>query len=248
MQISMKNGFSLADVMMTLLIMSVLFLFTIPVLNNDTNGKEIVNDLYDFNSVLEEAVNHWKADIGCPFKVQRCLGFQQILFHSPANFDQISKHMKVVDQIGTGVSDIYWLPYKTFDYYGHDVSDYDFRTSTNRSRYLLTDGKIISVQTDRDGFWLLVDVNGKKPPNRIGKDTFHILIGYSLSSDINYYPKVKTKDGLCGSNFSERNVDCDPSNFDPTKGNGASPGPYTLIYHQLPDFKSLAESIPNFRP
>lgn len=243
----MKNGFNLADVLMTMIIISVLFMFTIPVLNHDTGGKELVNDLFKFNDTLENAVALWKKDIGCPFSVQRCLGFQRVLFHTNPNFDAISKHMNVVDQIGTGPSDIYWLPFKTSDYFGYNVSDYDFRKSNNRSRYLLTDGKIISVQSDPDGFWLLVDVNGKKPPNRIGKDTFHVLVGYSLSSDINYYPKENTKDKLCGTNFRERNIDCNPNNADPTKSNGACPGTYTILHHELPDFKSLSESIPNFR-
>lgn len=244
----MKNGFNLADVLMTMIIISVLFMFTIPMLTNDTHGKELVDDLFDFNYKLESSVALWKADIGCPFNVQRCMGFQRILFRNPANFDSISKHMNVVQQIGIGASDVYWLPYKTFDYYGYDVSDYDFRTSTNRSRYLLTDGKIISVQTDPDGFWLLVDVNGKKPPNRIGKDTFHVLVGYSLSSDINYYPKENTKDKLCGASFRDRTIDCNPNNADPTKANGACPGPYTILNHALPDFKSLSETIPKFKP
>jgi hypothetical protein len=246
-RVNMKNGFSLADVLITMIIVGVIFMFTIPVLNKKQEYN-IVPDLYDFNSKLESAVHSWKDSIGCPFNVQRCLGFQNVLFHTPADFSQISKYMNVVEQLNVGESDVYWLPLKTLNYYGTEKSDYDFRSSLNRSRYLLIDGKIISVETNKDGFWLLVDVNGKKPPNRIGKDTFHVLVGYSLSSDIHYFAREKTKDGICGSVSMDKTLECDPENVDPTKGNGASPGTYTIINHKLPDFKALSETVPNFKP
>jgi len=245
----MKKGFNLTDVLITLIIVGVLFMLTVPVLNGSMEDKSTVSEFYDFNSKLETAVSKWKASIGCVSSVKTCLVMQKALFNTTPDFSQISKYLNVVEKIDKGASILYWLPVRTLDYYGNAVSDYDFRKNVNRSRYLLADGKIISVETNDDGFWILVDVNGKKLPNRIGKDVFHIIVGYSPSKDISYFAREKTKDGICGPDFAKTPVlVCDPENVNPKIGNGANPATYVIVHHALPDYKELSQKVEGFRP
>ena len=244
----MKKGFNLTDVLITLIIVGVIATLTIPVLYQNTDEKDLVSELYNFNSKLENAVNKWKIITSCPYSVKICLGLQKTLLNTSADFNQISKFMNVVEKIDEGPSNIYWLPIRTLNYSGTELSDYDYRSNTNRRRYLLDDGKILSVETNKDGFWLLVDVNGKKPPNRIGKDTFHIIIGYSPTKDISYYAREKTKDGICGPDYTKTILVCDPENVNPEIGNGASPGAYAIIHHALPDYKILSKTVEGFKP
>jgi len=244
----MKNGFNFADVLITMIIVGVIFMLTIPALTTNGNDKNLVTELFDFNYKLEDAVNQWKIGIGCARSVKTCLNLQKTLFNISPDFDQLSKSLRVVEKLDEGPSDRYWLPIRTLNYYGAEKSDYDYRSVSNRSRYLLTDGKIISVETNNDGFWLLVDVNGKKLPNRIGKDVFHVIVGYSPTKDINYYSREKTTDGICGPNYSGTPVVCDPDNIDPSVGNGASPAAYTILHHALPDYKALSKSVDGFNP
>ena len=243
-----RCGFNLIDISMALLLVGVLSALTIPVLYKTNDTKNLVSELYDFNSTLETSVNKWKEELGCPYNVKVCLGLQKTILKAPADFDKITKFMKVVEKLNAGPSDLYWLPVKTRDYYGTKTSEFDYRSNPNRTRYLLADGKIISVETNDDGFWLLVDVNGKKPPNRIGKDTFHVLVGYSPSNDINYYAREKTNDGICGPDYAHTVVVCDPKNVNPLVGTGANPGAYVLINHALPDYKTLSEQVAGFNP
>lgn len=244
----MKKAFSLTDVLLALIVVSVIFIFTIPVLTEKGDEKNVVTELYDFNSTLESAISKWKLELGCPYRVKVCLNLQKALLNEPADFDKIAKHMNIIEKQNEGPSDIYWLPVKTLNYYGAEVSDYDYRSALNRRRYLLPDGKIFSVETDEDGFWLLVDVNGKRFPNRIGKDTFHILVGYNPSRDISYSAREKTKDGICGPDYAHRYINCDPENINPTVGNGASPGAYTILHHSLPNYKELSKEVEGFSP
>jgi type II secretory pathway pseudopilin PulG len=244
----MKKGFSLTDVLLTLVIVSVVFVLSVPVLYENADEKNLVSELYEFNSGLENAVNQWKAELNCPYSVKVCLGLQKTLLNESADFDKISTHMNIIEQQNEGPSDLYWLPLRTLNYSGTDISEYGYRSVLNRRRYLLPDGKIFSVETDDDGFWLLVDVNGKRLPNRIGKDTFHVIVGYNTSGDISYNAREKTKDKICGPNYSHIEVKCDPENVDPTIGNGASPGTYALLHHSLPDYKVLSEKVAGFRP
>lgn len=244
----MKKGFNLTDILMAMIVVGVFFVLTIPVLYKHTDDKALVSGLYQFNDELEIAVKKWKTEIGCPNNVKDCMVIQQSVSKEPVDFSLISRYMNVIEQDDEGLSDVYWLPPRTLNYYGSEKSDFDFRSNLNRKRYLLSDGKIISVQSDKEGFWLLVDVNGKKPPNRIGKDTFHVIVGYSPVNDINYYAKEKTRDGLCGPDYESSKVTCDPENVNPTIGNGASPAAYVLIHHSLPNYKELSKTITGFKP
>lgn len=243
-----KNGFNLIDILMAMIVVGVIFTMTIPVLNKKNTSQNIVSELKEFNDILEQAVTQWKTQILCPYKTGECIKTIKETTSLSPDFNQITKYLNIADKVDKGPSNVFWMPEKTLNYYGNDISDYDFRTNAIRSTYILVNGMIFSVEPDDEGFWIVVDVNGKKPPNRIGKDTFHFTIGYNTGNDINFYARETTRDGICGYGYNGNTAKCDPGNLNPTIENGASPTAYTILNQQIPDFAELSKTIPNFHP
>lgn len=244
----MKKGFSLIDIILTLIIVGILFSLTIPVAKKDKYEQEVIVGIKTFNNDLQNAVDTWKQEINCPFKAGTCLIIQKELLSINPDFNQIGTNLKIVEKISQNSNDQSLLPFKTLNYQGTTKSIYDFRTNKKRDVYLLLNGTILSVLTEKDGYWIVVDINGKKPPNRIGKDTFHLCIGYDTDNDISYYPKVNTNDGLCGFLDPNRETSCNPININSRVSDGASPLTYAIINQKLPDFVMLSKKIKGFKP
>lgn len=162
------------------------------------------------------------------------------------DFNDLKKYLKISKEATVATLAPSWLPEKTLNYRGNSISEFDFRTCKDRNVYMMGNGIIFSVKPDANGFWLLVDVNGKKLPNRIGKDTFHFTIGYT-STDINYNAREKTSDGICG-HGENGTIKCDPNIIDPSNVLGASPTAFVIQNKRLPDYKALSSSIPDFKP
>jgi len=236
-----QQAFTLAEVLITLGIIGILAAMTIPNLLQSSQEGQLVAGLLKFNSTLQQAVQMWKVDIDCYSDAYTCLAQQGLADEVSSNFDQIGKLMKI-SQKAAGATNANWLPEKTLDYDGISITWHNYRTNGGTCKYLLQDGMIFSVDVDPAGFMILVDVNGPKPPNRIGKDTFHFTIGYNSQKDISYYTR-SPEPYVCS--LSEI---CDSNNFDPTKSNGASPTSYVIINNKLPDFKSLSKTVAGFRP
>lgn len=244
----MKNAFSLIDIMLTLIVIGILFSLTIPVVNKNNYEHDVITGIKTFNSDLQSAIDQWKQELNCPYKSGTCIKLQKELLYINPNFNQIGKYLKIGEKISPNSNDQSFLPFKTLNYPGTAKSIYDFRTNNKRDVYLLLNGMAFSVLTDNDGYWIVVDVNGKKPPNRIGKDTFHLCVGYDTDNDITFYPKVNTNDGLCGFMEPNRETKCNPNNIDPRLSGGASPLPYVIANQKLPDFVSLSKKFKGFKP
>lgn len=246
--LNMKRALTLVEMLITMAIISFIFTLTLPILNTSTYKKEVIDGFNTFNSDLENAIKAWKTDFICPFNAGKCIVMQRDVYQNKTNFNQIGKYLNIYKKIDKNTNDISLLPLKTLDYSGKYKSTYDFRTNKKRDVYLLSNGIIFSVLSDNDGYWIIVDTNGKKPPNRIGKDTFHLTIGYDTNSDINYFAKNKTDDGICGHLKKDIKINCDANNLDPNTEYGASPTAYFVLNGKLPDFVELSKNIPNFKP
>lgn len=243
----MKNAGGLLDVLLTLFVIGIIFSLTIPVLTKNNYEKEVITGFVTFNNDLQTAIDQWKKEINCPFKTGVCLKLQKELNFVNPDFTQINKYLRIVEKVDQNSNEKNYIPLKTLNYYGTGRSIYDFQTNRKRDVYLLLDGMVFSVLTDNDGYWLVVDVNGKKPPNRIGKDTFHFCVGYDTNSDVTYFPKHNTEDGLCGFLDPSNKTKCSPNNVNPLIKGGASPSSYVLINKKLPDFAALSTKISGFK-
>lgn len=245
-----RDSFTLAEVLITLGIIGVVASMTIPTLYNNYVERQWATSLTKFASTLQNAVDLWKQDIGCFSDAYTCLNMQGLPDGNPANFNQIGKFMKIADSIGCSNSKN-WLPDDTFNYYGNSDTGRCGKVAhigCCDQVYLLQDGTTFSIDVNPHEFIITVDVNGEKPPNRVGKDTFSFDIGYKTGKDIYFYPdrtnySATNTAGLCGI-WSV----CDPDNTNPTVGNGASPTAYTLLNGKIPDFQQLSQTVSGFKP
>lgn len=245
------RSFTLAETLITLAIIGVVAAITIPALVQSNQEQQIVSGLKKFNSTLNQAVQLWKQDIGCYDSASSCLAAQNLSDNVASNFDQLVKYFKIAKSTRT-TTDKSWLPDDTLNYYGNSAGSIYGRVAKigcgSGGCFLLQDGTTIAVDTNPAGFDISVDVNGKKPPNRIGKDTFVFYVGNNKGRDVYEYPHYPNSTdantlGLCGnSNY------CSPNNADPTKDNGASPTSYVLLNGKLPDFNALSQTVPGMKP
>lgn len=244
------TGFTLAEVLITLGIIGIVASMTIPTLYQNYSERQYLAGLKKFNSTLQQAVALWKQDIGCSSDAYTCLNQQNIVDDDPTAFDQIAKFMKITQKIDSFTTPPDWLPNQTLEYNG-DVQTGTYggvsKLSTAMVKYLMSDGTIFSVDISPAVFKIHVDVNGAKPPNRVGKDTFPFVIGGVSGKDVYYFAKAGNQGsnelGLCNI-YSV----CDPSNINPTIGNGACPTAYAILNDKLPDFQTLSQNVSGFKP
>lgn len=223
---------------------------TIPVLVSNIQEKASVAGLSKFVSALNGAISLWKQDINCLDSSQSCLAAQGLADNDLNSFDQIAKFMKIADVQKGSKNNVDWLPAQTYDYYGNNQTGYYGAVSKMiwMNAYQLQDGTTFTIDSNTDGFEVTVDVNGKKNPNRIGKDTFMLSIGNMANKDVTYFPQQSNQPlinstGLCG-----RGANCNAANTDPTVAPGACPTAYVVLYQKLPDFTALSKTVAGFLP
>lgn len=255
MQLNIKKfGYTLAEMALVILLLGVIATMTIPVLKTTDNNKALVEGFKKFDSSIQIAVKKWKMNYGC-MSAYQCTMRQNFQDQNCDNFDQIAKSFQIAEKAPIGdKSKPYWLPAQTLDYYGNaetpDGNNGVSQTSVGLCRYLLIDGTTFSVNPNPTGFWIFFDVNGIKRPNRIGKDTFELSIGYPASAkknnDINYFAREPFH-GVCGLGV-DGDMMCNANNLDPSKDNGASPTTYVILNKSIPDFKELSQTISGIKP
>ena len=173
-KINIKNGFTLAEVLITLVIVGVIASMTIPTLINKTNKQEFVSRLKKAYSTMAQATNKIIAEEGNP---RADIGGWAT--SGEAVYDMYKKYLSNVKECGLSTSGCFDGIYKRMnggkgDYY------------TDRRTFVIADGMEISIK-DSD-LWtdcsrntngtlntcatILVDVNGAKGPNTIGQDAF----------------------------------------------------------------------------
>jgi len=244
-------AFTLAEVLIVLGIIGIVAEMTIPTLVSSTQEKVEVTGIQKFSATLQQAVMMWKASVDCNEDAAACISYQSLADNDTSAFEKtFGQFMKITDKV-VGANTVDWLPDDTLNYYGNSVAaNYGKVAHSGCSNvvYLLQDGMTLTMDFTPPGFAMYVDVNGKKKPNRIGKDTFPITVGFAGGKDVYYYSYYDASTthntmGLCGL----VNL-CDPNNVNPSVGLGASPTAYTILNGKLPDFKALSQSVAGFKP
>ncbi len=252
----LKLAFTLAEVLITLGIIGVVASLTIPTIVQNSQEREIVTGLMKFNSTLQSAITMWKTEVGCNSDFGTCLSFEGYADGDPNTFlKTIGKYFKVVDSAMGKTNTKDWLPPATYDYYGDKYTG-NFGAVSNIGNgdgvFLLQDGTTFSIDASVTLIGFYVDVNGKKPPNRVGKDVFQFLVGArSYKKDIIYgtfYGLIDgtNSKGLC--DWHHFTTACETDNVNPTVGNGANPTMYVVMHQKLPDFKYLSTVVSGFKP
>lgn len=243
------NGFTLAEVLVTLGIIGVVAAMTLPALIQKQEEKSNAAKLLKFATTLCQAVNKYRAETECTGNFSDCMSGN---YDSQCkNFAPIAKNMKIIDSItrSNDLSKVAWLPDKAYNYYGAEqTGSYGgvSKITISDCAYLLSDGTIFSIDINPTNFDIIVDVNGKKRPNRVGRDIFFFKVGgdanfgtgggnTGLTKDVYPYPlgnQYNVYSGIC--KFNSAASKCNAENLNPTIQNGASPTAYVILTHKIP--------------
>lgn len=260
-----KAAFTLAEVLITLGIIGVVAAMTLPAVINETRNIQHVVAFKKLYSNFSNALNMFKADQGCEgIDIASCIEGMGYGDNNCEAFAEVAKKMKYLEMTENG-SNASWLPEKSYNYYGEEVSNgYGMVNKTGIGCfYALADGMVINVDVDSNAFKVFIDTNGRKGPNRTGKDVHSFTVGCGdidadltticLNSHKDVFPFVSgtfpesvTK-GLCPmESYLEGN--CKQDNMYPNEYGGASPSSYILIMDKLPDYREISAKVSGFKP
>ena len=173
------KGFTLAEVLITLVIIGVIAAMTIPTLMNNTNKQEYVSRLIKTYSTLNQGLNAiWNNNDTAPG--------DYTMFHTVNYLDEFEKVGSIQKKCNTiqaciGVSIA--TRYKT-------LKNSVFASLTDGKTVITSDGQLISyvIVTSSAAVYLsaenqektigrfFVDVNGAKGPNKLGVDAYYLYL------------------------------------------------------------------------
>ena len=249
---SRKIAFTLAEVLITLGIIGVVAAMTMPSLIQHHREKAMVTSLEKFVSTISQAVDLYKADNECVDSISTCVSYISKGDENCENFAPIAAKMNVIASVNrANKSTADWLPDKAYNYYGEEqegIYGGVSKRNIGTCAYLLNDGTTFAVDSNPTNFDIMVDVNGKKLPNRVGQDIFPLLIGADANfvnagvtsgnsnknKDVIFYPLGSDYNAFRGLCIFRSTYSCNPLNTDPTKEHGASPTAYVLMTKKLP--------------
>ena len=195
------RGFTLAEVLITLVIIGVIAAMTIPTLINKTNNQEYVSKLKKTYSTLTQATNQIIADEGTP-RVD-------IGGWATSPDDMLTRYKKYLSrakECTTGQSCIGNIQYSAMP--GSSVAN-NYAIMLNYARLVLADGTFVNFQTSNNDCsgaqigdynicaYIHVDINGAKGPNVWGRDAFRFYL---------------TEHGLLPTGCNYNNTNCKDAN------------------------------------
>jgi prepilin-type N-terminal cleavage/methylation domain-containing protein len=171
-----KNGFTLAEVLITLAIIGVVAALTIPTVVSNYQKTQTVTQLKKAYSALANTTNLAIADYGpvTGWEVGQQNGDGALNFSNT----YLVPYLKILRNCGIKTNNECSVEYTTLDKTGSGVLNGNF------VRFFTADGTIVAVETQNflggsDGLpykymIILVDLNGQKKPNTYGKDIFEL--------------------------------------------------------------------------
>ena len=178
----MKKGFTLAEVLITLVIIGVVSALTVPVLMQNTQKQEYVSALKKAYSVLSQVTNQIIAEEGSP------RGDSGGWADSVDNvYNLYKKHLSNAKECGAAEG---CFPQKNVRWLAGGLEYNDNRDDSRYRNLILADGMQLgflwlspSCQFTPSGdvnaggcFGIMIDVNGPKQPNTIGRDIFGVYV------------------------------------------------------------------------
>lgn len=245
-----NEGFTLAEVLITLGIIGVIAALTIPTLLNFAAEQQAASSAKKMYSIINEAWLNWQNDKNCPYDNVKCLqGYDAWIGRTiGAELKPYLKTLEDHECAATGTNlDYDWLPttVKKLDNNAMGGPSPVFSKAqcagVGGHVYLLNDGMTFIVG-DAYGpdaempklIYFVFDINGGKSPNRVGKDQF--IITTSKKALIPYYAcywggwtNATEIDGLCN---QASGTPCTPDD-------GHSPLAYILTHGSAPDLKAI---------
>ena len=201
--VKFKNGFTLAEVLITLVIIGVVAAMTIPTAINNTKDKELKSQFAKAYSTITSALYQTEMTdffgyVGCYYLVNSAT--ETKVAHNNADcgkfFGAFEKHLSLQKVCkGNALSDGCVPSYES--YYSGWPGYSENSVNTVNYAYVLSNGQIL-ICFDRCTYPLfLVDINGMKGPNNYGYDLFSFAIkkhdssGMYIGGDLDF-PNMPT--------------------------------------------------------
>lgn len=187
------KAFTLAEVLITLAIIGVVAAMTMPALIQNYQKRALETQIKHFYSTFSQAVKQYMADYGTDDLRNTPLAsdnYGEYGYASPEAIASIrnfmTKYLKVVKECDHAPSDCFAKEYRSYD--GKVDNDYGIHAMNNGyydvygyRDYVLADGAVVKI-----AYWctmsgpvdIIVDVNGKKGPNKAGYDVLSMSLFY----------------------------------------------------------------------
>lgn len=202
-------AFTLAEVLITLLIIGVVASLTIPGIINSTNKAEYVTKLKKEYSILSQAFNLIKVDAGG--SILNDSNFNSSTAGTAISVNAMNEFvskMNVVKNCGSGMGCWYDSPLKLLG--GEDYSDHlDSDWNTIHGKAILADGAMMMIHiydtNCKSSFgsngspldksvcgYIEMDINGATGPNQFGRDFFEFWITQTGIYPVGIYDETYT--------------------------------------------------------
>jgi len=182
-----KYGFTLAEVLITLVIIGVVAALTIPPVINKYKDEELKSQFKKAYSTITQAI--YKTNMNDFYGYVRC--YYKDGSGAPTQNDCYSFYSKLAKNLQTqkicnnnslseGCVPVYKQYYPSSSCWGYSE---DYINNTNIT-YVLSDGQIIIPFSKNEYPLFLVDINGQKGPNAPGKDLFGFQIKMNAENNL----------------------------------------------------------------
>ena len=201
-----NKAFTLAEVLITLVIIGVIAAISLPIVMNNIDKQEFVSKLRKIYSVLSQVTNQIIAEEGNP----RC-GDGGWACSSADIYNLYTKHLNNVKECGKNSGcNVSWK-------YLNNSQSPDFENRGKDDKFILSDNTQIVIDkltysncsksqwgTNNVCAYMWVDLNGVKKPNVVGKDVFLFAI-----KETDLYPfGCDNKSNECSKNSAGRGCAC----------------------------------------
>ena len=193
---NIKNGFTLAEVLITLVVIGVVAALTIPTAINNTKDQEFKSQFAKAYSTLSQAMYKtimydFYGYVDCAYRydaqnntIDYSIGTPRS--QCPAFYEAFAKNLNVQKICrGNSKADGCVPAYKSYNSGSCGGFSQNGVDNINYS-YVLADGQIINTYGAADMPLFLIDINGHKGPNAYGKDLFSFNIS-RRTDDVSTY-------------------------------------------------------------
>ena len=169
-----KKGFTLAEVLITLVIVGVVAALTIPTLVNNTKKNEYVAGLKKANSVLSQAV--YKIGMSKGYPVGDYSFFNDVDFA-----EEFSKTVNIAKKCNS-FDECFLGPYKYLSGSNANIGTQKSVITSDGQMYnfVITSSDHVYGLSEEDAnnvkWRIFADINGQKGPNQFGYDTFFFYL------------------------------------------------------------------------
>ncbi|EKE02134.1 MAG: hypothetical protein ACD_20C00420G0002 [uncultured bacterium] len=180
-----NKAFTLAEVLVTLAIIGVVAALSIPALIQNIQHQNAVVKVKKYQTLLDNVVKRYAADNGCIGNLANCNVFAS---NSVAAWNELKPYFSVIQDCGAATGQgcfALGVMYKYLN--GNNWIIVDDNTSI---KAVLADGASIEIMDYNTGNcntdysrsdntslfytcgWIIIDTNGSKGPNQVGRDAF----------------------------------------------------------------------------